>query len=142
MTILMSLFLGIVLSLSTVIADCLDNQVIGDDPEQTAVAPSGGTGLEGVVTLGPTAPTCLPGMSCSQPQAASVVVEDSSGTQVAQFTSGADGHFQVDLAPGTYTLVPQRLHPGTNYPHAIRSTATVPASGYAQVEVSYDTLIR
>jgi hypothetical protein len=138
----MSLLLGAVLSWSTMIGDYLDNQANSEDPEQTAVAPSGGTGLEGVVTLGPTAPTCLPGMTCADPLAASVVVEDSSGNQVAQFTSGADGHFRVDLDPGTYTLVPQRLNPGTNYPKAIRSTATVPAAGYAQVEVGYDTLIR
>jgi hypothetical protein len=106
------------------------------------MSPNAATGIEGVVTLGPNAPTCLPGTPCSRPLAASVTVQDAAGRTVAQFMSGTDGMFRIDLSPGMYTLIPQRLNPNTNYPLPIPTTVTVPTSGYAQVEVRYDSLIR
>jgi hypothetical protein len=109
----------------------------GNPPMQNA-----STGIEGEVTLQPNAPTCLPGTTCSRPLAATVVVQDAAGRAVAQFMSGADGRFHVDLQPGTYTLVPQRLDPNTNYPFPVTTTVTIPSNGYAQVEVHYDSLIR
>jgi hypothetical protein len=108
-------------------------------------APQGagpGTGIEGVVTLGPTTPVCRAGTPCSRPVAATIAVRDAAGRQVLQFTSGADGRFRVDLAPGTYTLAPLPLRAGSPFPRPVPATVTVTAGSYAHAEVTYDTGIR
>jgi len=39
------------------------------------------------------------------PKPATVTVQDATGQQVLQFTTGADGQFQINLAPGTFLAI-------------------------------------
>jgi len=71
-----------------------------------------------------------------------VTVQDAGGQQVLQFTTGADGQFQVNLAPGTYTLTPAPLQSGSFYPRPLPVKVTVTSGSYAQVNPGYDTGIR
>mgnify|MGYP001377415238 CR=1 FL=1 len=104
-------------------------------------APSG-TGIQGVVQSGPTCPVERINSPCPpHPLAATVVVRDAAGHEVARTYSGADGHFKVDVAPGTYMVV--GLDIGSSMlPRPIPTTVTVPPGGYATVNVEYDSGIR
>jgi hypothetical protein len=69
------------------------------------------------------------------------VVRDVAGHEVARTHSGADGHFTVDVAPGTYTVV--GLNIGSSMlPRPIPTTVTVIAGSYTIVSVEYDSGIR
>jgi len=63
------------------------------------------TGIEGVITVGPThGGPVRPGIPSSKPLAnATFVVGNDSGA-VAEFTTNAQGRFKVSLAPGHYTV--------------------------------------
>jgi len=108
----------------------------------TATPPSG---IRGTVVLGPTCqgpqdPGANDPVPCLTPYAASLVVLDSESAVVARITSGGDGKFQVDLAPGDYVVTPV---PGTDpYPIAQPVSVTVAPGDYANVEINYDTGIR
>jgi hypothetical protein len=71
---------------------------------------------------------------------ASLVIIDSEGARVQTVTSAADGKFQVDLAPGEYTVTPSTG--ADTYPIAQPVTVTVLAGNYVDVEINYDTGIR
>jgi|SRR5713101_2301280 len=64
-----------------------------------------GTGVEGVITFGPTqAGPIRPGIPSSKPLAnATFVVENEKGA-VASFTTDDQGQFRVPLTPGHYTV--------------------------------------
>ena len=100
-----------------------------------------GTGVDGQVTLGPIQPVCPVGLPCSQPVAAEISIQDGAGQEVQLVASGADGHFRVDLAPGTYQLVPLPLasNPGAQ---GRPQTATVQQGTYTHVTITYDTGLR
>jgi len=68
--------------------------------------PESGTGIEGVITLGPTHPgPARPDMISSKPLAnATFVAANEKGT-AAEFTTDSEGHFRVSLAPGHYTVL-------------------------------------
>jgi hypothetical protein len=68
-------------------------------------APEAGTGVEGVITLGPThGGPIRPGISSSKPLAnATFVVENEKGTATS-FTTDDQGRFRISLAPGQYTV--------------------------------------
>jgi hypothetical protein len=112
------------------------------NPDGLPVVATSGTGIQGTVTLGPTTPVCRVGVPCSRAVAATVTVQDAGGQQVLQFTTGADGQFQVNLAPGTYTLTPAPLQSGSFYPRPLPVKVTVTSGSYAQVNPGYDTGIR
>ncbi|HLE89184.1 MAG TPA: carboxypeptidase-like regulatory domain-containing protein [Candidatus Limnocylindria bacterium] len=103
------------------------------------------TGLHGVVTSGPHCPvvTDPPDPSCADRPVAGalLVVTDAAGDEVARTTSGADGSFSIELAPGAYTLVPQAVEGlmGTPEPIDVEVEAGQPM---AELTVSYDTGIR
>ena len=65
-----------------------------------------GTGIEGVITFGPTQGGPIrPGIPSSKPLAnATFVVENEKGAEVASFTTDDQGRFRVPLAPGHYTV--------------------------------------
>jgi hypothetical protein len=69
------------------------------------------TGISGIVLAGPTCPVERdpPDPACAdQPVGGAVLlVRDGSGAEVARVTSGADGTFAAELAPGLYRVVPQ-----------------------------------
>jgi hypothetical protein len=104
-------------------------------------APSG-TGIQGMVQSGPTCPVERINSPCPpHPLAATVVVRDAASHEVARTHSGADGHFKLDVAPGTYTVV--GLTVGSSMlPRPIPTTATVIAGSYTTVTVEYDSGIR
>jgi hypothetical protein len=117
-------------------------------PSGTATPVSGATvvpdhvsGIEGIVLLGPTCPVQRVDSPCpDRPYSATIdIVQAVSGAAVTAFTSGADGRFMVELAPGTYRLVPRTT--GT-LPRGVEQTVTVADGLVTRVQVSYDTGIR
>ncbi len=123
--------------LLTAIIVALAMSACGSQP----AAPSG-TGIQGAVQSGPTCPVERINSPCPpHPLAATIVVRDAAGHEVARTHSGADGHFKVDVAPGTYTVV--GLNIGSSMlPRPIPTTATVTSGSYATVNVEYDSGIR
>jgi len=110
----------------------------------TAAAPPipSGTGIQGVVQSGPTCPVERINSPCPpRPLAATVVVRDAAGHEVARTNSGADAHFKLDVAPGTYTVVGLSIN-SSMLPRPIPTTVTVTAGSYVSVNVEYDSGIR
>ena len=101
-----------------------------------------GTGIQGTVEVGPTCPVERINSPCPPHQlSATVVVRDGSGAEVTRFHTGADGRFNVDLAPGTYTLVGLTI--GSSFlPRPIPTSVTVTQGSYASVNVEYDSGMR
>ena len=101
-----------------------------------------GTGIQGVVQAGPTCPVERIDSPCPpHPLAATVVVRDAAGHEVARTHSGADGHFKVDVAPGSYTVVGLSIG-SSMLPRPIPTTATVTLGTYVTANVEYDSGIR
>ncbi|MGH7679462.1 MAG: hypothetical protein ACRENU_13410, partial [Gemmatimonadaceae bacterium] len=98
------------------------------------------TGLTGTVLRGPVTPVCQVGVPCDAPFAASFEVRRN-GQRVATFSSDAQGHFQVRLAPGQYLIVPAANAPLMN-PSAQSKTADVGSEGLTAIELLFDTGIR
>jgi hypothetical protein len=107
-----------------------------------ASTPPPGTGIQGVVQSGPACPVEQINSPCPpHPLAATVVVRDANGHEVARTHSGSDGRFKIDVAPGTYTIV--GLNIGSSMlPRPIPTTVTVTSGTYATVNVEYDSGIR
>lgn len=101
-----------------------------------------GTGIQGIVEVGPTCPVERINSPCPpHPLAATVVVRDGSGAEVTRFRSGADGRFKVDLTPGRYSLL--GLTVGSSFlPRPIPTSVTVTQGTYASVNIEYDSGIR
>lgn len=108
----------------------------------SAPAPAPGTGVQGTVTIGPTCPVERVNSPCPpRPIKATIDVRDAAGKQVSQFVSGSDGRFQIDLLPGTYTLMGAG-HGAAVLPRPIPVTVTVVAGSYTTVNVQFDSGIR
>jgi hypothetical protein len=107
-----------------------------------AQAAQPGTGIQGIVQVGPTCPVERINSPCPpHPIATTVVVRDAAGQEVTRFHSAADGHFKVDLAPGTYALV--GLNIGSSMlPRPIPTSVTVTSGNYTSVNIEYDSGIR
>lgn len=101
-----------------------------------------GTGIQGMVQVGPTCPVERLNSPCPpRPLGATIVVRDGNGTEVTRFHSGADGRFKVNLAAGSYTLL--GLTVGSSFlPRPIPTSVTVTQGTYAWVTVQYDSGIR
>lgn len=101
-----------------------------------------GTGVRGIVEVGPTCPVERLNSPCaSRPLAATVVFRDSAGREVTRVQAGADGRFTVDLLPGTYSVI--GVNPGSAiFPRPIPTSVTVVAGRYTPLIVQYDSGIR
>src|SRR5207302_6187016 len=89
-----------------------------------------GTGIQGMVQVSPTCPVERINSPCPpRPLAATVVVRDGTGAEVARFHSEGDGWFKVDLRPGTYSLVGLTIG-STSLPRPIPTSATVSQGSY------------
>ncbi len=100
------------------------------------------TGVEGVMIIGPTCPVQRIDQPCpNRPFAGEVSVRDGSGSHVADVHADAGGHFRVDLAPGTYQLVPASPHSGVP-PLGKPQTVTVVSGLYTDVTIEFDSGIR
>jgi len=103
------------------------------------------TGVRGTVSAGPTCPvvTDPPDPACAdRPVAGAVLVfTNAAGVEVERTTSGDDGSFSVELAPGSYRVVAQPVDGlmGTPGPIDVEVEAGQPM---AELIVSYDTGIR
>ena len=63
------------------------------------------TGIEGVITVGPThGGPVRPGMISSRPLANTTFIVGNENGAVAEFTTDEQGRFKVSLAPGHYTV--------------------------------------
>jgi hypothetical protein len=102
--------------------------------------PAVDSGIEGQVFIGPMCPVMREGEPCpDQPFQATITILNPNGKEVARVESDAQGHFQVNLEPGTYTLRPE---PGEGIAWADEQSITVSTGQYTQVVVSYDSGIR
>ena len=108
----------------------------------STVAPVSGSGIRGMVTIGPTCPgPARPGQACTQPYAAVLVITKRDGTEVARVTSGDDGKFSIDLPPGDYTIVPKN-ESGSRLPVAGPTEGSVPSGRFFEVGIQFYTGIR
>jgi hypothetical protein len=101
------------------------------------------SGIRGLVTLGPTCPVQVEGdpQPCSTTYAATLEIHDQASDRlITTVTSGADGRFEVRLAPGTYRIVPQVAEV---LPVAAPVEDVVVAAGrFTEVLVDFDSGIR
>jgi hypothetical protein len=102
------------------------------------------TGIEGVAMVGPIFPVARPGFPDSRPLPGALITVQPAGggREIAEARADAHGRFLLRLAPGTYLLVPLPPKPGQFLPRGVPQTVTVPADGFAQVVVNYDSGIR
>jgi hypothetical protein len=96
------------------------------------------SGLQGVVTKGPTAPVCRVGQPCSAPARVTLVFRR--GGRTFRTRSAADGRYRITLAPGYYTVTTvERIGIGRNIrPHAVH----VRRAHVDRLDFSIDTGIR
>ena len=100
------------------------------------------TGIEGIVTIGPTCPVESPDMRCDdEPYAAELfIVKRGSKILVERVLSAGDGRFGVAVPPGDYTVVPATRESGP--PTAAPVDVTVKAHAIARVTIRFDSGIR
>ncbi len=108
----------------------------------TVVLTGEGSGLDGLVLVGPTCPVVRIGQDCpDRPLATTLVVQDRDGRRdLFTIRSGDDGRFRVALSPGEYRLVPASS--GLPYPRGGPQQVTVEPGRYTPVTVLYDSGIR
>jgi len=107
-----------------------------------AGANPGASGIAGQVFIGPTCggPVKAGSTECAdKPYQATIMVLDSTGQLVTQFTTDAEGRFNVPLQPGAYTL-----HPESNgkLPAAADQNITVLSGQLLMVTITYDSGMR
>jgi hypothetical protein len=96
------------------------------------------TGLQGIVTKGPTTPVCRQGEPCSAP--AQVTLLFHRGAHTYRTRSGPGGRYRILLVPGYYTVTTlQRIGIGRNIrPQAVH----VRRAHMDRLDFSIDTGIR
>ena len=100
-----------------------------------------GTGVEGIVSVGPQCPVETPDSPCPDlPFVGDVQATASDGT-VTTVTTDAQGRFTMDLVPGSYTLVAV-TGGGGGPPTPIPQTVVVEQGSYAQITLEVDTGVR
>ncbi len=82
-------------------------------PTLTSMPETGDTGIEGVITVGPThGGPVRPGMTSSAPLANATFVVGNETSAVAEFTTDDQGRFNVSLQPGHYTVTKKEQQKG------------------------------
>lgn len=101
-----------------------------------------GSGIEGLVTIGPMCPVEREDTPCpDQPYQATIDALNADGDKVMTFESGEDGRFRVAIEPGRYTLEPQSPN-GASLPYASPVDVEVHAGAYTHIDIQYDSGIR
>lgn len=102
------------------------------------------TGIEGSVVSGPHRPVSRPGDpdSGSPVAGAVIVVEDSTGIEVARTTTDANGNYKVVVGPGSYTVTARLPKEKVHLPGSFSREITVPRHGYEKLNIKLDTGIR
>jgi Carboxypeptidase regulatory-like domain len=100
-----------------------------------------GTGVKGIVLLGPSCPVENPASPCPDtPFLGDVQATATDGT-IRSTTTDDRGRFTLDLAPGTYRLVALTAS-GGGPPTAEPETVEVLAGSFTEVTLQVDTGIR
>jgi hypothetical protein len=104
-----------------------------------------GSGIEGIVLLGPTCPVEKnpPEPQCAdKPYKTNLDITSVSGTQIVkEFSSGANGKFKIDLPPGEYAIQ-SAASSNALFPRCATSAVTVAAGSYTNITINCDTGIR
>jgi hypothetical protein len=96
--------------------------------------------VDGHVVRGPTQPVCQVTVPCDAPFSAGFRARQ--GTRVlVHFRSDVNGRFTIQLAAGTYQIVPDPDAPLLAPEQQVKSV-TIPAAESATIELSFDTGIR
>ncbi len=104
--------------------------------------PPADTGVEGVVTIGPTCPVVQVGQDCpDQPYAAELTVANPHGKIVARASADADGQFRIALAPGDYVLE-AKASEDSPFPVAATFPFTVQQGIWTRLDLTLDSGIR
>jgi hypothetical protein len=103
----------------------------------TAGAPTGG--IEGTVTTGPTCPVEIQGSPCPPGVWTGTVSATGADGSAHEAQTDGQGHFQLALEPGTYSVVP--VLDGSGPPTAKPVTVIVGAA-MQQLDLQVDTGIR
>ncbi len=126
-------------------------------PSDTRPVEAGGTrdvaGISGMITQGPMCPGPeRSDRSCpDEPYPGNLEIRTGSGKEVTTARAAADGSYSVSLDPGTYEVVPLAAAADSSqsdlrtagWPRPPEpKTVTVPASGFAHADFTYDTGIR
>lgn len=99
---------------------------------------AGDTGIRGIVVWGPVKPgPSKYGQDDEAPLSASFTVVGADKS-IATFKSDRMGRFEISLAPGEYTIVPDKNTP-IPFPESQKTQVSVPADGYVEVTVRLDT---
>jgi hypothetical protein len=96
--------------------------------------------LVGTVVRGPVQPVCQITVPCDAPFSAGFTAQQRDRV-VASFRSDSQGHFEVQLAPGMYAVVPDLDAPIMS-PKAQAKDVIVGSSGPTTVLLHFDTGIR
>jgi hypothetical protein len=105
--------------------------------------PASGSGVTGSAVVDVGCPALPTGQDCpTRPLTARLDLHPvgSAGPSVSEVT-GADGHFTIDLPPGTYELVATEPR-GAPLPSAEPMTVTVLEGEYTEVTVTFDSGVR
>ena len=100
-----------------------------------------GTGVEGIVSVGPQCPVETPDSPCPDLPFVGEVQATASDGNVTTVTTDAQGSFTMDLVPGSYTLVAVTAGDG-GPPTPIPQTVMVAQGSYTQVTLEVDSGIR
>lgn len=102
-------------------------------------SPRPASGIRGLVLRGPTRPVCQVGQSCEAPAPGLTLVFSRPGHGSVRTTTGPDGRYRVELAPGTYAVTTSQI-PFGRVPSP--REVTVGQRGFARVDFHVDTGIR
>ena len=102
--------------------------------------PSSATGLSGTTLRGPIQPVCAANQTCDAPFSSGFTVLKI-GTIVGSFRSDTQGHYEVRLPAGGYTLVPDADAPIMK-PTSQAKDVTVGSNGMTMLDLHFDTGIR
>lgn len=98
------------------------------------------TALAGIVVRGPVQPVCRADVPCDAPFSAAFTVERGNRV-IATFRTDAQGRFDVQVAPGSYLVIPGPDAPLIS-PRTQAKEVTVGPSGTTMVLLHFDTGIR
>ena len=112
----------------------------GDGPDGD---PGAGSGVRGVTVVDAGCPPTVEQPACpTGPLAARLeFVAEGASEPTAAVDTAPDGTFSVDLAPGSYDVVPENLT-GAPYPRADPVTVEVRPGSFTELTVRFDSGVR